>query len=182
MESSVERVLVLGAAPVAHDKFAHRRSRAIVCNVLDDREEGATVGAVDERITVTPIVRVEKFSQAFIASCDVRRNRYDLLDCHTALDNTKVAVVGRKQIAAAFNRFDECERRRAGSQVANELFNRLSLAFHLYHNARRIIEHPASQDTPTGKRVDIRPKPHTLHDPPHQYLCSCCHKYWKDEG
>ena len=59
MESPVFGIGVLMRAFRAHRELAHGRARAIVRQLVDDREAWAAVRAVDERIAITPVGRVE---------------------------------------------------------------------------------------------------------------------------
>src|SRR5215475_1886165 len=59
VKSAVVGIFVLGAARVPHRKLTHRRLRAVIRHVLDDRKSRAAIDAVDERVTKAPVTRVE---------------------------------------------------------------------------------------------------------------------------
>ena len=75
VEAAVARVVVLGLAGGAHDEAGHRRPRAVVRDAGDDREARAAVRAVDERVAIPPIGRVEELREAGVAGRDVRGDR-----------------------------------------------------------------------------------------------------------
>ena len=56
-------------------KRGHGGRRPVVRQAADDGEPGPAVGAVDERVPVTPVGRVEQLGEAALAGGDVRRNR-----------------------------------------------------------------------------------------------------------
>ena len=74
VEAPVGRVLVLAAAVGAHREAGHRRVRPVVGNRPHDREAGPALRAVDERVAVAAVGRVEELAQAVVARGHVRRN------------------------------------------------------------------------------------------------------------
>ena len=63
----IRRILVLRPARAAHLEPRHRRQRPVVGDAAHDREPRAAVGAVDERVAVAPVGRVEQLAQAVVA-------------------------------------------------------------------------------------------------------------------
>ena len=74
VKASVARIVVLRAAALAHHERRHRRQRPVVGDAAHDREAGAAVGAVDERVAKAPVGRVEELGQAVLARRRVRRH------------------------------------------------------------------------------------------------------------
>src|SRR5262245_66348192 len=101
LKSAVTWAFVFGLARRAHRELTHRRLRAVIRRVLDDRETRPAVDAIDKRIAVAPVSRVEQFSQAIGASCDVGREGNELSPGGFALDDAEFEVVGERQVVAA---------------------------------------------------------------------------------
>ena len=62
MKAPVERVIVFCLACRAHRKDAHSRLVPVIRHILDNRKAWATVGAVDKRIAIAPVQRVEELT------------------------------------------------------------------------------------------------------------------------
>ena len=75
MEAAVGRVLVLAAAGGTHREGRHRRARAVVGTAADDREPGPALRAVEERVAIPAVGRVEQLPQAVVAGGDVGRDQ-----------------------------------------------------------------------------------------------------------
>ena len=74
VEAPVKGVRIFCQAGRAHFELPHRGFWPVIRNICDDGEAGAAVGAVNEGITVAPVMRVEQFCQAIRADADVRGN------------------------------------------------------------------------------------------------------------
>ena len=74
VEPPVGRVPVFPRAGRTHGKGLHARAFAIVRKRLDDRESRAAVRAVDERVAVPAVSRVEELGETRVAGGDVRRD------------------------------------------------------------------------------------------------------------
>jgi hypothetical protein len=73
--ASVRRGLVFGAACLAHGENGHRRALAVVGERIDDRVARAAIGTGDERVAISPPIRVAKLGLALRTDRDVRGNR-----------------------------------------------------------------------------------------------------------
>ena len=62
VEAAVARVVVLGPAGGAHREARHRRQRPVVGDAAHDREARPAVRAVDERVAVAAVGRVEELA------------------------------------------------------------------------------------------------------------------------
>jgi len=71
VEGPVGGVLVLAPAVVAQLERSHRRVPSVVGRRAHDREARAALGAVDERVAVAAVVRVEQLAAARLAERDV---------------------------------------------------------------------------------------------------------------
>ena len=97
VEAPVGRVLVLPPARRAQRERAHGGALAVVGQVLDDREPGAAVGAVGERVVVAPVAGVEQLAPAVGAGGDVRRDELVRARVGGALQDHE-AVAGRRAV------------------------------------------------------------------------------------
>lgn len=71
MKAAVKRIVVFGLAGGTHGKVSHGGQGAVVGDVADDGVARPAVGAVGERVVVTPVGGVEDFRQAVGADADV---------------------------------------------------------------------------------------------------------------
>ena len=85
VEPAVGRVVVLATAVGTELEPGHRRVRPVVGHGADDREPRPTLRAVDERVAIATISRVEQLAQAFGAGGDVGRD-------HRAPGNTRAGA------------------------------------------------------------------------------------------
>src|ERR1017187_9871102 len=75
VKAPVIRIHVLRGAGSAHREAGHRRSRSIVRDVLNDGVARPAMGAIGERITVAPVMRVAEIAPAGIAGPCIGRNQ-----------------------------------------------------------------------------------------------------------
>ena len=54
--------------------MGHRRLRTIIGDVKDDRKAGPAVRAVDEWVSVTPVLRIQHLTSAVFADSHIGRN------------------------------------------------------------------------------------------------------------
>ena len=131
VEAAIERVLVLGAARLAHLESGHRRQRPVVGDSLDDREPRPAVGAVDEGVAESAIARVEELGEAVLAGRGVRRDRSARLTPGLALEDPEPALSARRQLL----RHDAVDRRQ-----------------------RRRLRRPGARGNPTRRAAHPRPR------------------------
>jgi hypothetical protein len=62
VKPAIRGVLVFPRAIPAHLEGCHGGKRSVIGDILDDREAGAAVRAIDEGITMTPVKRVKKLT------------------------------------------------------------------------------------------------------------------------
>jgi hypothetical protein len=92
MEASVKRVVIFGLAIRAKRKGRHCSLWAVIGDVFDDREARTAIGAVDERITITPIVGVKKLFSAIITYADIRGDGDEGVGIWLAIDDLKTRL------------------------------------------------------------------------------------------
>src|SRR5689334_2312501 len=66
VEAAVRRVVILGATLRAHVEVRHGRERTIIRYAAHDRESRTAVRAIDERIAVAAIRRIEQLAEALV--------------------------------------------------------------------------------------------------------------------
>ena len=74
VEAAVSGILVFAATGGTEREAGHRRAASVVGDGRHDREAGAAIRAVDERVAVASIGRVEELLQAVVARGGVRRD------------------------------------------------------------------------------------------------------------
>jgi hypothetical protein len=75
VEAAVTGILVLRPALRAERESSHGRQRPVVGDAGHDREARPALRAVDERVQVAAVARVEELAQAVVARGDIRRDQ-----------------------------------------------------------------------------------------------------------
>ena len=132
----------------------------VVGNASNDREAGPALRAVDERVAVAAVGRVEELTQAVVAGGDVgwdqrRMARGD------ALDDPELGLADRRDRLGR-QRAHRGDRGCARDELAGE---RVQLgALDLDQDSVAVVQHVPAEAVLTGKPVHERPKAHTLDD------------------
>ena len=71
METAVARVLVLLTARVTHGEIHHGGFVAVVGNISDDRVARPAIRAIDKRVAIATVARVQKLPQTVFAGADI---------------------------------------------------------------------------------------------------------------
>src|SRR5271167_279354 len=122
MKAAVQRILVFRKTCRAHGKPRHRRARPVIRNIANNSEARSAVGAIDERIAIAPVIRVEQFAQAVRTYRNIRRNqRMDFLSL-VAMNNAEVLIAITRYLVDGQAR-DPRQRWSFGGQVLNEILN-----------------------------------------------------------
>ncbi len=166
VEAAVERVVVLALTGVAHHEVAHRRVRAVVRQLVDDAVARPAVGAVDERVAVAAVVRVEQFAAARLAEGDVGHHDGARMVRDLALVDGEFGQPGRVE-PRAFDALNGGPRRTFPLEGDAEVVELRPLAFHLDDDAVRGVVHPAAQLPFVGEAVDEGAEAHPLHRAAH---------------
>ena len=166
MEAAVAGVFVLCPAGRAHGEDAHRRFFAVVGNVLHDGEARAAVGAVDERVVITPVGGIEQFAQAVIAGGGIGRDeRAAFLPFLAVADGKGVIVARRYQLYC--HGIDARQGRRLFSQRPLEAVERLVSALDLDDHTLAIVQHESDKAPAPRLSIDERPEANALHNALH---------------
>ena len=167
METPVEGIIVLTLALRAHLEISHGRPGTVIRDALDDRETGATVGAVSERIAVTPVGGIEQLPPALGAGRDVRRDERIVAFRKPAVANLKSLTALDRNIFH-IHPLDARQRRGLETQIGHKAIQGSHRAFHFYIHAPGVVEHPARQGVVMSQTIDKRTKAHPLHDALHE--------------
>ena len=135
VEPAVGGVVVLRLAAGAHPEPGHGRRRPVIGHPADDREPRAAVGAVDERVAVAAVVRIEQLVQAVAAGRRVRRDRGPGDAARRALDDLEPGMADRLAFLAQ-HAVDHGQRRRLVSQAHDEPVDHRVVALDLDQHAR----------------------------------------------
>src|SRR3972149_9601924 len=95
VESSIQRILILTEAIIAHLEFLHRGIGAVVWQCFNDCEAGTAIRAIREGIQMAPIQRAKNLAETIWASSNVGENERSLLPCSIAVSNLKSCVSDR---------------------------------------------------------------------------------------
>jgi hypothetical protein len=155
VEASVGRVLVLGAAERAHLEAGHGGQRPVVGDAADDREAGTAVRAVDERVAVAAIGRIEQLGQAALAGGGVRRDRRRGRAAGGAGHDRELLLPEGRQLLAP-DPLDPGKRRRLARQAHEEGVDRGRLSLELDRRAPHVVPDPPAQAKLAGQAVDER--------------------------
>jgi hypothetical protein len=93
VKTAVCRVFVFPLAQRTHRETGHGRIYPVIRDILDNRQPGAAVCAVDKGIAESSIGGVKKFLQTVVAGGDVRRNMNLPGASGIALNNPECLIV-----------------------------------------------------------------------------------------
>jgi hypothetical protein len=179
MKTAVKWVFVFVATGWTEGKVDHRGKRAVIRQGADDREAGATVGAIDKGVTVAPIVRVEEFAQTVITKGDIGRNEGTPALICLAFHNDKGGGPGWWN-GVDRDRLNVRQRRRGGEQRLVKSRYRCRCTFDLDKDASAVIADKASQAKLGGKAIDKGAKADPLDNA--GYAQSLALSGWIEEG
>jgi hypothetical protein len=161
METPIGGVMEFARAIAAHLKMAHGRALAIVGNILDDGKSGTAIGAVDERIAIAPIRRIEKLFETIVTGRRVRRDQYTPLLFAAAADDAE-SLFALCWDDPAIHILYARERRRLLAQMREKTLQGWRLPLQLDGHARGVVQNESSQTVFHGESVDKRPEPDSL--------------------
>ena len=162
VKAPVPGVLVLRAAGGAHGKARHSGERPVIGDSAHDREAGAAVGAVDERIAVAPVRGVPQLAPAVGAHRGVGRDRGVGCLAVRALADREPRLPRCRELLEG-HVLDDRQRRGLRAEPAKEDPHRRIVPFHLGQDAVGVVEHEASQPELAGHSVDVGAKSDALH-------------------
>ncbi len=175
VETAIPRIFVLGAAFAAHRKPRHRRARAVVGDSAHDAESRPAIGAVNKRIEIAAVGRIEQFAQAIRASGHVGRNQGIGARAVAARQNFKAPVRLARHLANG----DAGDLRQRGSFLGkprDKFLDEFRRALHFNRDAGDGIGDVAFEIPVGGKPVDVRAKSHTLDDARNQDFLADLHE------
>ncbi len=168
MESPAQRIVVFRLASGAHLEPRHRSLRPVVRNPPCNRESRTAVGAIQKRIAVAPVLRVQQLPQTVPASCRIRRNPGAHRPQNLAGNNPEPHLAYRRHIPG-HNRIDPRQRRRLRAQPVEKGLHSLLRPLNLNGHAVRIVADKPRQPLLKRKPVNKRPEPYPLHHSAHQH-------------
>jgi hypothetical protein len=163
VKAAVGGILVLAPTRGAEREPGHRRVRPVVRDGAHDREPRAALGAVDERVAVTAVGRVEELAQALVAGRDVGGDQGAAAGGGARLDRELGLAAGGARFRS--DRLDAGERRGVAAQRGREGVERGRLPFRLDDDARAVVQHEAAEPVRAGEPVDEGTEAHSLDDP-----------------
>ncbi len=138
VETSVRWVVVLGLAAVAHQERGHGRERPVVRGLSGDGETGPTIGAVDERVAIAPVLWIVHFGTTVGTDFEIWRNQRGGVVVAPALDDDKVGVARRVDVTT-FDCVDVGQRRRIGQKPKHEVVDGRPWAFEFNEDAGAVV-------------------------------------------
>ena len=163
MEAAVEGVVVFCLAGGAHGEDAHGGFVAIVGDIFDDGEAGATVGTVDEGILIASIRGIEEFAKAVFAGGGIRRDERVALGAGLAMGDDEGGFVTWLQ-GFDDERIDTRQGRGLLAQGTLEAIEGVWRSFDLDGYAGAVVEHEADEAAVQGLSIDEWPEAYTLDD------------------
>ena len=134
-------IIELVQAPIAERESRHARIGAVVRQRAGDGEPRTALGAVDERIAVAPVARIEQLGEARLAhsrvGCDPRARI-----ASAACSNLEACVRTHRRFAR-LDTVDASKSGRLARKTRQEAIQRRRLALDLDGNAVRIVAHPS---------------------------------------
>jgi hypothetical protein len=161
MEAAVDGILVLCTALRAEHKVAHRRIRAVVGDIDDDRVAWAAARAVCEGILIAPVARIEEFLATILAGREVRQ----YVDGFAFLSVAGVNFEAGRTLSRNPGGFVNGNHGSFRAITLESLFEYCELirrAFHFDYEPGGGIQYPAAQRHLGGETVNKGPKPNTL--------------------
>ena len=165
VEAAVERVVVLALAGRALREARHAGVRPVVGQRAGDREARPAVRAVDERVAMTAVGRIEQLVEAGGAHRGVGRDA----GAHHAVPALDDAETRRRRLRdrRRLDLRDARQRRRLAAQPLDQRGDRSLRAGHIDLHAIAVVEHAAIELQLGRQPVDERPEAHALHQSAH---------------
>jgi PAS domain S-box-containing protein len=120
------------------------------------------VGAVDERVPVAAVARIEQLAETIVTRRRVGRNQRLAPSC-LARSDPEVGVTERLD-RSSLDRVDLGERRRVLDERLREAFDRRLVTFHLDQHAVAVVQDEAAEVIVAGDPIDEGAEAHPLHD------------------
>ena len=141
METAIEGIVVFRLTHGTHWKHSHGGVGTVVGNSANDGEAGPAIGAIDERIAIAPVSRIEQFAEAIGTDGDIGRDQ-SMGSAVLAAQDAKLGFISCRDIprddAANSREGRSCYRKATG-----ELLNGLRRTLDLNGDAGGCIAHGA---------------------------------------
>ena len=162
VEPTCRRVGVLLLTVPAHREPVHGGEIAVVRQVPDDRETGAAVGAVGERIEMPPVLLIEHLLLAVVTDGGVVGNADPLLTAGASNDlETHVGKFLVRHPGSDLHGIQAGQWRKGETQFGNKAFR---IPVHLDHHVGAIVLDISVRSQLGRYPVDCRPEPDPLDD------------------
>lgn len=168
MKSSISGIAVFGAASRTHREIRHRRVRSVIRHALNNRETWTAVRAVGERVSETPLCRIENFISTVEACRGIRCDSSSTF-IKTTLDDVETIKFGNLQ-RPCFDRFDFAQRWRLVLDSVEKGLEFFVVSRRRDQHTRAVVADPARQIGFSSKPPDRRPKTDSLHKPGYSNL------------
>ena len=144
MKTPVQGIVILRLASGTHWEDTHGCLVAVIGNILDDCEARTTIGAVNERMTITPVYGVEEFMQTVVTGGGIWRDECIALGSSLAMGDCEGCIIERWYHFGK-NRVDPCQGWDFLAQSALKAIKRLEGSFDLDGYTVAVIQHKTGQ-------------------------------------
>jgi hypothetical protein len=162
-QAPVELIFVFRKTCPTHREPCHGRARTVVRNIANDGEARAAVCAINKRITIAPVIRVEQLALTIRTNRNVWRNQRAYFFSLVAMNNAEVLIAITRQVMDGEAR-NPRQRRRFDGQVLNEILNSFCRPLYFDGYSSRCIVNRAFKVPTDGDTIDVRAEPDSLHD------------------
>jgi hypothetical protein len=157
MKTPIGRIFVFTFAVWTESETCHRCLRAIIGNILDDREAWATLGTVDKWVTIATVTWVQELMQAIGTDSHIRRDRLK-----RSFDGFRVNDLKGMESTCGLEGCGELvdmgESRGFVPQLLDEYVQIIPFSIHFdVHACRRVLD-PASEIQARGKVIHKGPE------------------------
>ena len=166
VESSIQRVVVFGLTLGTHREHRHRGLRAVIGNAACDGKARSAICAVEKRIAITAVGWIEKFPEAVVTGCGIRRDAGANATKDFACDDAKTDL-GRRRDLFGHDRVDAGQGRSLGSEPLEKNFDAGPAPFELYDDAVSIVADEPGELLFCGEAKHERAKTDTLNHTAH---------------
>ncbi len=166
VEPAVGGVVIFGFAGRTHGKYGHRSPWAVVGQVAQNRESRTAIRAVEKRIAIAAIGRIEKLPNTLVASGDVRSDG-GASSIVAAFDDDKAPLFDGSEILSQ-ERIDDRERRRLIPQRVLKGLDGFAQSLDLDEDTGRLVAHQPSQTEALRESVDEWTEADSLNHTPDQ--------------
>ena len=174
VKAAIRRVVILRLTRRTHGKNRHRSAWPVIGDVAHDGEARPAVGAVDERIAVSPVRRLEEFPPTVCTDGNVRRDERANFVSGFAAHDAEAGIVTQRSFPHR-DVGDARQRRRFCRKARNELFNSPGRPLHFDRHAGGGVADRPIQPANLRQSKHIRPEADSLHNARHIDLAPNLH-------